>query len=106
MSNNQLITIGGERYLNRVNFQYPMSTDPAQAYPGLLGAEFTLTDAEAAMLTDTTVTDYSTSTKLKAGTYKVVKLKSSASVAAKRGCLVYWDTSANPEDFQVTTDVI
>lgn len=102
----QIWTLGSERYINRVNTVAVMSADSAQSYPGLLGAEHYYTQEEAERLTDTTVTDYSTSTKLSAGVYKIVKLKSSASVAAKRGCLVYWDTSVEPSIFQVTTDVI
>lgn len=102
----RILTIGSERYLNRVNSVAVMSADAAQSYPGLLGAEQRLTQEEAEALTDITVTDYSASTKLCAGVYKVVRLKSSASVAAKRGCLVYWDTGVAPNLFQVTTDVV
>lgn len=104
MSSQYLITLGSERYINRVNYQFPMSTDVGQSYPGLLGAEFTLSQEDAERLTDTTVSGYSSSTKLGPGRYKIVKFASSLTITPARGLAVYWKAAQSPNEFIVTTD--
>lgn len=104
MSTNVLWTLGGERYLNKVNYQYVMSSDVAQQYPGLLGAEHTYIQDEAEALTDTSVTGYSSSTKLGPGTYKIVKFHTTLTITPARGVATYWKAGEDPDSFIVTTD--
>ena len=75
MSTNYAPTLGPNRHLNKVNHQYIGSASSEQPYLGMLGQEMVLSAAEAAALTDTSVTDYSSTTPLLAGRYKYVKFK-------------------------------
>ena len=104
MSEQFLMTLGSERYLNKVNYQYILSTDVAQQYPGLLGKKWTIDQATAENLTDSSVAGYSSSTKLGPGTYQLVKFASGLSITPARGLAVYWKAGEEPGSFVVTTD--
>lgn len=104
MSTNYAPTLGPNRHLNKVNHQYIGSASSEQQYLGMLGQEMVLSAAEAAALTDTSVTDYSSTTPLLAGRYKYVRFKSSLTITPARGIAVYWDASSAFDAFTVTTD--
>lgn len=104
MSTNYSPTLGSDRYINTVNHQYLGSYGPEQTYPGMLGQEMVLSAAEAAALTDTTVSGYSASAPLLAGRYKYVKFHSTLTITPARGIAVYWLASATFEAMTVTTD--
>lgn len=98
----------GNRYLNDVHVQYLSSggqvTNPALQYNGHLGQKITLSASEALGLTNTSQTDYTASTPLLAGTYQLVKMKSTNTITPGRGLAVYWDPTADIDSFIVTTD--
>lgn len=98
----------GNRYLNDVNLQYLSSggqvTTPGQQYNGMLGQKIVLSAEHAAQLTNTSATDYTSSTPLLAGTYQLVKMKSANTITPARGLAVYWDPTADIDAFVVTTD--
>lgn len=98
----------GNRYLNDVNIQYLSSggvvTTPGQQFNGMLGQKITISSDVALQLTNTAATDYTSSTPLLAGTYQLVKMKSSNTITPARGLAVYWDPTADIDAFIVTTD--
>lgn len=97
--------------MNRVNDATPggfASGAGSYAYTGLVGREIVLSATKAKRLTDTTVTDYSSTTWLMQGAYQYVKLKGTLTITPARGLVVYWDTGATQGSddtaYQVTTD--
>lgn len=108
MSQNYSPTLGPWSYLNDVLDTYPgagSNSELAGQYPGMLGQEIVLSQAEALALTNTSATGYSASTPLYAGRYKYVRMVTSApSIAPARGLAVYWKAGTDPNLFVVTTD--
>ena len=106
MSNKFSPILLGARYLNDVNAQYLGSggTDTRNLYTGMLGQEIELSAAEAVQLTNTAATGYSAITPLLAGTYKLVKLKSTTTITPARGLVAWWDAAAALDSFIVTPD--
>lgn len=103
MSNFYSPTLGSDRYLNDVNSTGIGTQDGVQDYKGMLGRKVALSNTEALNLTNTSATDYTSSTVLKGGVYQLVKLKSANTITPARGLAVYWDPTTE-DSFIVTTD--
>lgn len=99
-----IVTLGSNRYLNKANDTYPGAESAEQTYPGLAGKIVTLTKEEAEALTDITVTDYTSSTKLLAGRYQYVKVAAALTITPARGLAAWWDPTVNNETFTVDSD--
>lgn len=102
---NRVITRGSNFYLNQIAGTYIGTSEANQSYKGLIGAEKVMTRQEAQAATDPAVTNYSSTTLLEKGVYKLVQLKSSLTGTVRRGVLAYWSaTAADLGKFIVTCD--
>lgn len=67
-----------------------------ESYPGQLGVPFDMSEDDAAKMSNTSVAT------LHGGTYMFVGIRPADAGAYKRGQIVFWDQTVNPDLYQVT----